>query len=384
MLLAGCAASRAGHVTAIEQGLAACDESLLLEQLKLLRLTALVGGRALALAGVDAFPQLAVAARVEGRVGRATGAVQLLVQRAVLERLTQAGISAAPFKGPDLARRLYGDLGLRRCADVDVLVESDRLDEAVAVVRTLGYGAGAPADAPWLSELHHRLEHPAPAMPTVEVHWRAEWFSAHAPSGGFARAALERSDPAPGGQGRVLKPADELALLLLVYARDGLVGLRLAVDLAAWWDVYGADVGAAGLREIAETDPPLAAPLAVAALTCQRLVGLPAADLLDLGPARTARGRLAVRLADPFLDEPPARMTTALVDGLLSSRGTLPQFVRRRILPPAGYVALVYGVDGSDLGSLRLRLLRAQHPLRQLAYYARFVVAPPPRPPIRS
>lgn len=86
-------------------------------------------------------------------------------------------------------------------------------------MRTLGYGPGAPANSPWLTELHQRLIHPASTMPIVELHWRAEWYSRTAATGGLARAALERSRPDPEGRGRELRRADELALLLLIHAR---------------------------------------------------------------------------------------------------------------------------------------------------------------------
>ncbi len=305
-----------------------------------------------------------------------------MVQRAVLRRLTEHGIAAAPLKGPDLALRVHGDLGMRPCMDVDVIVDPDRLKEAVAVVQMLGYGEPPPSDAPWFGELHERLDHPADTMPTVEVHWRAEWYSKDARAGGLARSALERSDPELSGDGRRLAPADELAILLLVYARDSLVGMRLPADIAAWWDRYGSDVPAGALQAIVEVDPPLALPLATAAVTCQRLVGLPAGRLLALGPARGARARLAGRLADPFLDEPPAHRASALVDGLLSSRRKIPAFLRRRVLLPAGHTALRYGALDGKGSAVRVRLLQLQHPFRQVAYFASFAAFPPPRPPL--
>ena len=379
LLLCSSAARRAAQGAVIDRLLATCDEGRLLALLDRLRLTALVSRRIQALGGDAVFSRLARAADTAVRAAWLHGEVQAGVQRRVLERLTQAGISAASLKGPDLAQRIYGDLALRPSSDVDVLVDPDRLHEAVAVVQALGYGPRPSFDAPWLAELHHQLVHPTEAMPVVEVHWRAEWYSSFAGVGGFARSALERSRPDAVGVGRRIEPADELALLLLIYARDCLVGLRLPADIAAWWDIYGPDVAGGALQALVEADPPLAVPLAAAALTCERLVGLPAGQILDTAPARVARGRLAMRLADPFLDEPAARSTSSLVDGLLSSRRTLLPFIRRRVLPPIGHVELLYGGNGWSLGSLGLRILQAQHPIRQLAYYAWFVGSPPPR-----
>jgi hypothetical protein len=317
---------------------------------------------------------------------RERGQVQALVQQEALDRLTRAGIPASPIKGPDLAERIYGDLGLRPCSDVDILVNPRYLDDAVGIVRTLGYGAtAAAAGVESLDGLHRWLDHPAPTMPPVEVHWRAEWYSTRPHVGGFTGAALERSRLDSTGVGRRLDPSDELALLLLVYARDGMVGMRLPADLAAWWDRLGGRVPAGALQRISEADPALGAPLAVAALMCARLVGLPAEELIDLGPARTARGRLVTRLADPFLDgSPPIREAHRLVDGLLSSRRTVWPFLRRRVLPPAEYIALTYGARALPHGSTRLRLLQIQHPIRVLAYYAWSIASPPPPPPARQ
>ncbi|HEX3874061.1 MAG TPA: nucleotidyltransferase family protein [Solirubrobacteraceae bacterium] len=375
VLLAGCAPRRRALAARVESLVTACDEDHVLELLRRTRLTALVGRRIVAVAGPGAFPRLALVAGGVAAATRRRNAAHEILQLGILARMTQAGVAAAPLKGPDLARRIHADPGLRLSGDVDVLVDSDRLSDAVAVVETLGYRDVPSTGRPWLTELHRRLEHPSPAMPRVEVHWRAEWYSSRPECGGFAGAALERSHPDPGGQGRRFRPADELALLLLVYARDELVGLRLPADLAAWWDRHGPDVGDGALQEIVEADPPLATPLATAALICGRLVGLPAARLIDLGPAKAPRARLATRLADPFLDQPPRRRASTLVDGLFSSRGTIRSFLRRRVFVPTGHVAATYGCDAGPM----LYLLTIQHPVRRAVHYARFVGSPPPR-----
>jgi hypothetical protein len=159
------------------------------------------------------------------------------------------------------------------------------------------------------------------------------------------------------------------------------VGLRLPADIAAWWDRFGSEVDPGALQELADADRPLALPLAVATRACTQLVGLPGARLIDLGLASGLRGRLAGRLADPFLDTPSVGLASSLVDGLLSSRRTLRPFLRRRLLSPAGHVELTYGSRDGRLSPVRLRLLQAQHPLRRLVHYARLVIGPPPVPP---
>jgi hypothetical protein len=380
MWFAACGGSWAKPTSRVEFLLETCDEERLGVLLERIRLVEHVGGRIVAAAGRERFPRLALAAWGSTAALRTLGAIQAVVQYGALERLSRAGIRAAPIKGADLALRVYGDLGLRGSADVDIVVEPDRLDDAVDVLGTLGYDGGPDASSPWLMALHRRLEHPRAAMPPVEVHWRTEWYSESAMSGGLARAALERAIEDPHGRGLRFRLADELALLLLVFARDGLPGLRLPADVAAWWDRYGPDLGPLPLQGIVEEDPSLAVPLATAAVVCERLVGLPAARLLDIAPARSRRGRLAARLSSAFLDEPRKRSAVGLIDGLLGGRQAWSGFARRRLLLPVGHVATTYRLTGTPAGA-RVRMLQAQHPVRQLVYYAWYIASPPPRAP---
>ena len=59
-------------------------------------------------------------------------------------------------------------------------------------------------------------------------------------------------------------PADGLATLTLIYAQDGLSGLRTPADIAAWWDTgcAGEDLNAV-IESIAGDYPALEAPLRV-------------------------------------------------------------------------------------------------------------------------
>jgi len=52
----------------------------------------------------------------------------------VLELLESRGIPCLPFKGPALAMKLYGDVGLRQFRDVDLLVPDERYDAAQALL----------------------------------------------------------------------------------------------------------------------------------------------------------------------------------------------------------------------------------------------------------
>lgn len=58
---------------------------------------------------------------------------------AALAHLDAVGIRAVPLKGPVLAQRAYGSVGMRPFLDLDVLVSQDDLDRAVSVLESAGY-----------------------------------------------------------------------------------------------------------------------------------------------------------------------------------------------------------------------------------------------------
>jgi hypothetical protein len=69
-----------------------------------------------------------------------------------------AGIDALFLKGPLLAHQIYGDLSLRVCGDVDVLVPAGRFMEAAALLTHLGYDAGVELGESAL-RMHLRSQH---------------------------------------------------------------------------------------------------------------------------------------------------------------------------------------------------------------------------------
>jgi hypothetical protein len=84
-------------------------------------------------------------------------------------------IPAIVLKGAALAATLYPSPGLRPLSDLDLLVPADRLDDAVAVLRGLGYAYTAPLVLPGLDQWVHY--HAPPLFGgqdiklAVEVHW---------------------------------------------------------------------------------------------------------------------------------------------------------------------------------------------------------------------
>ncbi|MBS0168739.1 MAG: nucleotidyltransferase family protein [Nitrospira sp.] len=57
----------------------------------------------------------------------------------LVDALTAKGIKAIPFKGVTLAQAAYGDLTLRECADIDLIVEQEAIPQARKVLWSQGY-----------------------------------------------------------------------------------------------------------------------------------------------------------------------------------------------------------------------------------------------------
>ena len=57
----------------------------------------------------------------------------------VLDALAAKGVRAIPFKGVTLAQTAYGDLGLRECADLDLIVDQASIPQARQALWSQGY-----------------------------------------------------------------------------------------------------------------------------------------------------------------------------------------------------------------------------------------------------
>lgn len=60
-------------------------------------------------------------------------------QTRIVESLRAAGIAALPLKGPHLSLQLYGDVGARQAADLDVFVQPQEFVRADSTLAVLGY-----------------------------------------------------------------------------------------------------------------------------------------------------------------------------------------------------------------------------------------------------
>lgn len=355
LLLAGTAARRERRHERLLELVARVDADALEAFLRRTDMLALLGRRLERLAG-ERLPD-DFRARLARHVTDAQrqGVGQQLLTVRLLAALEDGGVRALPLKGPLLAERLHGDAGMRLSADVDVLVARDRLHDAETVLDAFGYRVEPvrlPGD-PAVPLLHERLVQ-RQGLPDVELHWRVHWYEAS-----FSADLLVHGASSDGWL--VPRPDDELALLLLLYARDGFAGLRLACDVAAWWDRYGARLGTDGLAHHAEAYPALARALATAALAAQRIVGLPAERVLP--PALLAQAsEHALRLANWPLRGAGAQVSAnvSLTDWLIAPSGQRRALLRRHVLLSRRELRSRWPGASANAGTrMRLRLLHA-------------------------
>ena len=265
------------------------------------RVLPLLGTRLIELAGAESLPgHFVEAVERARREHRAAALARLARLEVVLAALREHGIAAASLKGPLLAERVHGDVGLRSPGDLDMLVAPGDLHAASEVLQGLGHLPPAdPLDARGLPRLHLALGHAT--EPAVELHWRVHWYEEE-----FSARLL---DP---------DPVDDLAALLLFYARDGFHGVRLLADITAWWDRHGGGPGL--LAGHAAAHPRLARAWRAAARVAEDLGGIPRGGLLARAPDR--RADAAARLASwsQHGSREQLAANAHLVDGLLAPR----------------------------------------------------------------
>lgn len=360
-LLASTQAVRARHYSRLRQLLATTPADVLVSAFDRQRLLPLLGTRALSDHAEVLSPSFAAAVDATLTRSRARSTALETLSAAVIAALERAEIETLPLKGVFLARRLYDDPGMRQSGDIDMLVSRDRLDEAAAALTGLGYalehaahgGNGRP-------QLHHRMVDPGRALPPVELHWRVHWYEES-----FSATMLAESSRGPDGW-RCPRARDELVALLLFYARDGFLGLRLAADLAAWWDLHAAGHDEPWLEPTLERHPELSRVLLSAAGAAERAVGVSASRLTGQRYAVDRRGSLALELANHAQrgDRDRLLANLALVDGLLSPPGQLCAFARRHLLLDRERIEEAYGVP--DGARWRGQFWRFAHPPKLL------------------
>ena len=328
LLLAGTQSSRRARSDEAVALLRQIDPLRLSGLLDRLHVKVLLGQRLLAL-GHDVDPWLDNEIAAATDIGRQQGRAHELVTLGLLAGLEKAGIRSLPLKGSSLAQELYGDVGARTAGDIDVLVPRRPRSPAIAVVSEMGWRWNQQVSrAAEMPLLHETFTHPT--LPRVDVHWRVHWYERR-----FAADALARAEQPGPHQPLVLQPADGLAALILFYARDGFSGLRMAADVAAWWDTRCAGHDANAM--LAECDRQLRGVGRAAA-------GWGAASWISGGAAGEPRGcpvsmEGGRRAGDSLLRSGLAQIgaNTSLIDVLLApSRGMADALRRERQKIPEG------------------------------------------------
>jgi hypothetical protein len=340
----------------------AAQADLLAKEVSLSALTSYVLGQRVSLLvppGLEALGLGTLARRLEQQVAvrrelaLVDAKVRCVLTDGVLRRLEEVGIPAVSLKGVDLSHRLYGNSASRESRDIDVLVLPRDLRRAATLAeREFSYAPPLDVVGPdgW-PLLHYRMEHPN-GWPSLELHWRVHWYES------MSGAHMVRHSSMTAGQ-RVMTPVDELASLLLFYARDGFVGIRDLAAIAAWWDRHGSHLPPSGLAGFVSTFPQLAPALRTSARVASRLAGLPLAPLKLDAHRVTLRERRAAGLADPQPGSDTSRLLAdmALVDLLLAPNLDLKGFARRQMLLDATFNRALNAATGGRGGSER-RVLR--------------------------
>lgn len=289
------------------------------------RLLGLLGSRLTADLSAEVPDRFAASVEQILAQGRTRAGVQQLLTSEILGRLESAGVAAMPLKGPYWAEWIHGDAGVRLSADIDILVPASEIGAAIAVFERLGYRRPPRADV--LPRLHHHLRSDR-GLPEVELHWRLHWYETRFSDEMLARATVV--EPAL----RRPQPIDGLLSLATFYARDGLVPLRYAADLATWWMAHGEQITGRALRQALARYPELSRPVRAALHTTLMLLA-PADQPACTRTVRDWRDRRAASLGALALlgetDQPDDY--AALADGLLAPRGGARAFVRRQFLP---------------------------------------------------
>lgn len=354
LALCATAARRVAEQAELDARLGRVDPERLAAVLAHQRVLALAGGRAAQRGSRglgERFAAQVNAAREANR--RAAIAVELHTLR-LLSLLQAEGIAAVPLKGPRMAAAIHGEVDLRTCGDVDLLVAPDHLERAVRVAMSDGYDRppewGRLRDRP---EIHYSLGDPGGLLPPLELHWRIDWYGA-----AFSAHLLDRAR-GQRVQDRQIDGPEQLAALLVFYARDGFQGLRLAADIAGWWDRFGDPSLNGVLDPLAAAFPSIAHVLDAADAACQRLVGIPARALRAGGARRRRRTLVAQRLTNWRLcgsaDQLQADIT--LVDWLLVPTGGQRAYARRWLWPEPYVIRRSHQLpDGSRSSMLVHRL----------------------------
>jgi Uncharacterised nucleotidyltransferase len=154
----------------------------------------------------------------------------------VLTLLHGAGVPVIPLKGVALAEALYGDLTLRFCVDIDILVPRQMVAQSLRLLLANGYRAEFTeqffADLLLQKDIEYALEREERGNSfMLELHWGLLWGS---PFDGDATEELwaeARPKPFGGVPAYALSPEWQLLFLSVHVSRHQWQGLKWLVDI---------------------------------------------------------------------------------------------------------------------------------------------------------
>jgi hypothetical protein len=137
------------------------------------------------------------------------------------------------LKGPVLAKDFYGDLSLRTCGDLDILVSINELEKVDRILQKEGYLKDdfinkALDDWKWRNH-HIKYNHPKKRT-NIEIHWRLNPFPGTGPS--FEKLWLRKRQSSLTSYPIYYLGREDLFLFLVSHgARHGWFRLRWLVDI---------------------------------------------------------------------------------------------------------------------------------------------------------
>ena len=155
----------------------------LVEQARLHGVSPLLARNLRILGGCALPPESSAELELDARLNAARNALFVRALTGVLERFRDAGVPVIPLKGVALAESLYGDVALRDCSDIDVLVPRDAVPRAFRALLSNGFEpvedcAIEQADIELLlrSSIEHVFVLRSSAAPTLlDLHWDIAW-----------------------------------------------------------------------------------------------------------------------------------------------------------------------------------------------------------------
>jgi hypothetical protein len=189
------------------------------------------------------------------RDGAHRGLAMAAELRRLVDALSAAGVDALAYKGPALAMRAYGSLGMRSFVDLDLLVRPDDVPPAVRALSAQGY-APALGLTPAQERCFRRVDGDYPLVHRetgvlVELHARVSSERFCMPIATDALMRRARAVPLGGGEVRTLGDDDLLVVLAAHGAKHRWMRLEWLVALAELLRAGHGDVHAA-LRLAAE------------------------------------------------------------------------------------------------------------------------------------